>query len=311
MPFGNDAERTEAATPRRREKAREDGQAVKSREVVITAVFLSNVLFFSFASTSLYEHMLTLTREAFITAGEVELSLVGLQHLYTRYLNHLATMLLPLLLTTFCLTLGCHLLQTGFLFSLNSLAPKWSSLNPAQGLQRLFSMQGLNELIKSLLKIGLIGYVSYKTIAAEVESFFMLSARDVGSIAQYAGQSTLHVCVRAAYVMVALAVLDYVWQRWQFEKSLRMSKQEIKEESKAQEGDPQIKARIRSIMREMARKRWWHRRLWLRALGMSPNVSRRLRRNIPFRSSRTSLSRSNSLRRLTLARPFQKGCIKQ
>jgi flagellar biosynthesis protein FlhB len=122
-------------------------------------------------------------------------------------------------------------------------------------LQRLLSVQGLSELIKSLLKIGLIGYVTCQTIMAEVESFIMLSARDVGSIAQYVGQSTLRVCVRAASVMLALAVFDYAWQRWQFEKSLRMSKQEIKEESKAQEGDPQIKARIRSIMREMARKR--------------------------------------------------------
>jgi flagellar biosynthetic protein FlhB len=258
MPFGDNAERTEAATPRRREKAREEGQTVKSREVVITAVFLSNVLFFSFAGTGLYEHMLTLTREAFVTVGEVEFSLAGMQHLYLRYLTHLATMLLPLLLTVFVLTLGCHLLQTGCLFSLNSLAPQWSHINPAQGLQRLLSVQGLSELIKSLLKIGLIGYVTYRTIMAEVESFVMLSARDVGSIAQYVGQSTLRVCVRAAYVMLALAVLDYAWQRWQFEKRLRMTKQEIKEESKAQEGDPQIKARIRSIMREMARKRMMH-----------------------------------------------------
>ena len=203
MPFGDDAERTEAATPRRREKAREAGQTIKSREVVITAVFLSNVLFFSFADTSLYEHMLTLTREAFVTMGDVEFSLAGMQHLYIRYLTHLATMLLPLLLTTFALTLGCHLLQTGFLFSLNSLAPQWSHINPAQGLQRLLSMQGLNELIKSLLKIGLIGYVTCRTITAEVESFIMLSARDVGSIAQYVGQSTLRVCVRAASVMAS------------------------------------------------------------------------------------------------------------
>ena len=255
MPFGDDAERTEAATPRRREKAREEGQTVRSREVVMTAVFLSHVLFFAFASTGLSEHMLTLTREALSTVAEVEFSPAGMQHLYLRYLNHLATMLLPLLLTTFVLTLGCHLLQTGFLFSLNSLAPQWSHINPAQGLQRLFSLQGLNELIKSLLKIGLIGYVAYGTIMAEVENFVMLSARDVGAIAQYAGQSTLRVCVRAAYVMAALAAFDYAWQRWQFEKRLRMTRQEVKEESKAQEGDPHIKARIRSLMREMARKR--------------------------------------------------------
>src|SRR6266404_8780850 len=168
MPFGDDAERTEAATPRRREKAREEGQAVKSREVVITAVFLSNVLFFSFAGTSLYEHMLTLTREAFVTVGDVEFSLTGMQHLYMRYLNHLASMLLPLLLTTFALTLGCHLLQTRFLFSLHSLAPQWSHINPARGLQNIFSMRGLNEMVKSLLKIGIIGYVAYKTITGEV-----------------------------------------------------------------------------------------------------------------------------------------------
>jgi flagellar biosynthetic protein FlhB len=255
MPFGDDAERTEAATPRRREKAREEGQAIKSREVVMTAVFLSNVLFFSFAGTTLYEPVLRLTRDAFVTMGEVEFSPSGMQHLYTHYLNHLASMLLPLLLTTFVLTLGCHLLQTGFLFSLNSLAPQWSHINPAQGLQHLLSVQGLNELIKSLLKIGIIGYVTYRTITAEVENFIMLSARDVGSITQYIGQSALLVCTRAAYVMAGLAVFDYAWQRWQFEKSLRMTRQEIKEESKAQEGDPHIKARIRSIMREMARKR--------------------------------------------------------
>src|SRR5499427_4089527 len=197
MPFGDDAERTEAATPRRREKAREEGRVVKSREVVIAAVFLSHVLFFSFAGTGLYEHMLTLTREAFNTVGEVEFSLGGMQHLYIRYLTHLAAMLLPMLLTTFALTLGCHLLQTGFLFSLNSLAPQWSHINPAQGLQRLLSMQGLNEMIKSLLKIGLIGYVTYSTIMAEAESLVMLGAGDVGSIAQHVGHSTLHVGVRA------------------------------------------------------------------------------------------------------------------
>jgi flagellar biosynthetic protein FlhB len=218
-------------------------------------VFLSNVLFLSFAGQSVYTHMLTLTREAFLSLGELELSRTSMSHLYVNYLNHLGSMLWPLLLTLFGLTLACHVLQTGLFFSFNSLAPKWSHINPAQGLQRILSMQGLSEMVKSLLKIGLLGYVVYRAIAGEVEHFLMLQARDVLSIAQYIGTSSMHVCVRASYVMVLLAVIDYAWQRWQFEKSLRMSKQEIKEENKAQEGDPQIKARIRSIMREMARKR--------------------------------------------------------
>jgi flagellar biosynthetic protein FlhB len=255
MAFGDDAERTEAATPHRREQAREEGQAVRSREVVVTAVFLSNVLFLTMAGASLYEQMLGLTRDTLLSLSALEVSLSGVHQLYTYYLGRLATMLAPLFLATFVLTLGCHLFQTGWLFSLNSLAPQWSHINPARGLQRLVSMQGLSELIKSLLKIGIIGYVAYTGILAEVEHVLRLSAYDIPEIVQYIGNSFLRLCVRISYVVLLIAALDYGWQRWQFEKSLRMSKQEIKEESKAQDGDPQIKARVRSMMREMARKR--------------------------------------------------------
>lgn len=255
MPFGDDTERTEAATPRRREQARREGKAVHSREVLLTAVFLSNVLFLAFAGPSLYTHMLALTREAFLSLGETPLSPTAMPHLYRHYLSHLGSMLWPLLLALLVLTLACHALQTGWLFSFHSLVPQWSHLNPAQGLQRIVSTQGLYELLKSLLKLGLVGYVVYRAIATEVAHFWLLPAYDVLSIVQYTGASSMRVCVQASYVMVLLAVVDYAWQRWQFEKSLRMSKQEIKEEQKAQEGEPQVKARIRSLMREMARKR--------------------------------------------------------
>lgn len=255
MAFGDDAERTEAATPRRREKAREDGQTVHSRELGVTVVFLSNILFLSFAGTALYEQLLALTRRAFLSLHAGQLSLVGLHHLYATYAQDLGKMLLPLFLTVFLLTIGVHLLQTGLFVSSHGLTPRWSNINPAQGLQRLFSMQGLNELVKSLLKIGVIGYVAYLTLAGEVSHFLALSDRDVPSIVSYLGQSAMHVCIRATYVMVGLAILDYGVQRWQFEKSLRMTKQEIKEENKEQDGDPQIKARVRNVMREAARKR--------------------------------------------------------
>ena len=255
MAFGDDAERTEEATPRRREKAREDGKTVQSREVTVTLLFLSNVVFLSVAGTSLYEQLLALTRSTFMHLGEVELSLAGIHYVYATYARYLAQMVLPLFLTVFLFTLGGHLVQTGFFVSSHGLAPKWSSINPAQGLQRLFSTQGLHESVKSLLKIGVLGYVVYALLAGEVSSFLALSARDVPTIVHYLGQAAMQVCSRAIYVMLALALFDYGVQRWQFAKSLRMTKQEIKEENKEQEGDPQIKARVRSIMREAARKR--------------------------------------------------------
>lgn len=255
MAFGDDTERTEPASPRRREKAREEGQTVHSREVGVAVVFLSNILFLTIAGASVYEHLLSLTSSTFVSLGDFDLSIIGIQRLYALYLQHLAKMLLPLFLIVFLLTLGGHLLQTGFLLSSHGLAPKWSSINPAQGLQRLLSMQGVNELLKALLKVGIIGYMAYSSLTGEIGTMLALSLRDVPTIVHYLGRTALHLCTQATYIMVALAALDYGVQRWQFEKSLRMSKQEIKEENREQEGDPQVKARVRSLMREMARKR--------------------------------------------------------
>jgi len=113
--------------------------------------------------------------------------------------------------------------------------------------------QGLHALVKSLLKLRSIGYVANMPIAAEVERFMVLSARDVVFVGQYSGQSILHVCVRAPHVMVVLAGLDYAWQHWQFEKNIRMSKPASKGPTKSQESDTQLKVRIHGIMRQAAR----------------------------------------------------------
>jgi flagellar biosynthetic protein FlhB len=179
----------------------------------------------------------------------------GVYLLFTSYLGRMATMVLPLLLTTFVLAVVSNMLQTGFLFSAHGLAPQWSHLNPAQGLKRLFSMQSIAELCKSLLKLGVVGFIAWETISSQVEQLLILYAQGVEAIVQYVGSSTRQICVKAAYVMIVIAVLDYAWRRFQHEKSLRMSLQEIKEEVKQQEGNPQLKARVRSVMRSMARRR--------------------------------------------------------
>jgi flagellar biosynthetic protein FlhB len=147
------------------------------------------------------------------------------------------------------------MLQTGFLFSLQALAPKYARLNPWQGLQNILSLQSVNELLKAIIKIGIVGYIVYSAIHAEIGQFFPLSQQGLPDIVGYLGSSTLRIGTRTAYVLIALAVLDYAFQRWQYEKNLRMSVQEIKEEQKESEGDPHIRSRVRSLMREMARKR--------------------------------------------------------
>ena len=255
MAEGYEQERTESATPKRREQAREEGQVVKSRELVSTSLFLGYLLFFVFAGASLFQKTRQVVHESLATLGDIDLSVENVPAVFMHYLYRLNDIVLPLFLLLFILGLVTNLLQTGFLFSLKALEPKYTRLNPWQGLQNIFSLQSVNELVKALIKIGIIGYIVYATIAAEFEQFFPLSQQAVEDIMRYLGSSTLRIGTHTAYALIALALLDYAFQRWQYEKNLRMTLQEAKEERKESEGNPQIRARIQSVMREMARKR--------------------------------------------------------
>ena len=255
MASAYEQERTEAATPRRRQKAREEGQVAKSREIVSSGLFLGTLLFFTLAGTHLSRQMIELTRHALTTLGNVEISPEGIHILFVDYLSRTTSMLLPLFLTIFVLALATNVLQTGFLLFPKGLEPKFSRINPWQGIQRLFSTQSLSELCKSLFKIGIIGYIAFLTITTEVERVFFLSGQGIEDIAWHLGSSVLRLGTHTSYALIGLAILDYAFQRWQYEKNLRMTLQEIKEERKEEDGNPQIRARIRNIMRETARKR--------------------------------------------------------
>jgi flagellar biosynthetic protein FlhB len=255
MAEGYDQERTESATPKRREQAREEGQIVKSRELVSTSLFLGHLLFFWFAGAALFQKTRQVIYEGLSTLGEIGVSEANIVSVFMHYLSRLSDILWPLFLMLFVLGVATNLLQTGFVFSPKALEAKFSRLNPWQGLQNILSLQSVNELVKSLIKIGIVGYIAYAAIAAEFEQFFPLSQQSLEDIVQYLGRSTLRIGTHTAYALIALAILDYAFQRWQYERNLRMSFQEVKEEREESEGDPQIRGRIRSIMREMARKR--------------------------------------------------------
>jgi flagellar biosynthetic protein FlhB len=255
MAAGYEQERTESATPKRREQAREEGQVVKSRELVSTSLFLGHLLFFVFAGASLFQKTRQVVYEGLATLGDIDLTVENVPAVFMHYLFRLNEIVLPLFLLLFLVGLGTNMLQTGFLFSWRALEPKYTRLNPWQGLQNIFSLHSVSELVKALIKIGIIGYIVYATIAAEFEQFFPLSQQAVEDIIRYLGHSTLRIGTHTAYALIALALLDYAFQRWQYEKNLRMTVQEVKEERKESEGNPQIRARMHSVMRQMGRKR--------------------------------------------------------
>ena len=148
-----------------------------------------------------------------------------------------------------------HVAQFGFLFTTESLTPKMSRLSPINGLKRLFSLRSLVELAKSVLKVVTVGTAAFILIRSELHVVPGLVLSSVVDILAFTGWVAFKICLGACGALIILAALDYAYQRWEHEKNLRMTKQEVKDEYKQTEGDPKVKARIRSIQLETARRR--------------------------------------------------------
>jgi len=161
----------------------------------------------------------------------------------------------PLFAVVFITAVLSNIMQVGLIFSLESMKPKLSKLNPIKGLGRLFSKQGFVELFKSLLKLAIVGGILYLTIKGEMKNILLLGDMEPNSIAAYILLIIFKIFIRVILAMIFLVVIDYAFQRWEHEKKMKMTKKEVKDEFKRTEGDPLVKSRIRSIQMQMARKR--------------------------------------------------------
>lgn len=250
-----DQEKTERATPKKREKARKKGQVAKSREVASVAVLLACLACFWFGSYAIVERMMALTRWSLTQSGQFNVDYNNIQSLSSGIVYKIFAMLLPLFLSAFFMALLANYVQIGFVLSSESVQPKFSKIDPIKGFQKLFSIRGLVELAKNIFKISLIGFVVYITIKGEIENFIPLMDQSVWGILICIGGVAFKIILRVCLALIILAVFDYIYQKWEFEKNLKMSKQEVKDESKQTEGDPLVKARIKRLQRDMARKR--------------------------------------------------------
>jgi len=161
----------------------------------------------------------------------------------------------PLLAAVFVTAVLSNVMQIGLIFSAESIKPKLSKLDPIKGFGRLFSKQSLMELFKSLAKLAIIGGVGYLAIKSEMAPVFVLGEMDLMSIGAFISKAILKISFKCTLAMIFLVVIDFAFQKWEFEKKIKMTKKEVKDEHKRSEGDPLIKQRIRSIQMQMARKR--------------------------------------------------------
>ncbi|PKN20782.1 MAG: flagellar biosynthesis protein FlhB [Deltaproteobacteria bacterium HGW-Deltaproteobacteria-6] len=255
MAENDDQERTEQATGKRREESREKGQVARSQEVISVSILVAGLLFFYFGGSTLVLKTMDIMTVGFREAGQVNLTQDSVTAIMTSYIFKGFGILFPLLIAVLIAAILGNVLQIGFMFSSESLQPKFDKISPAKGFKRLFSIRSIAELFKGILKISIIGGVAYIIIRNEFDHLMPLADQSAWGMFSYIGGICFKILLYMTVVLVFLAILDYAYQRWEFEKSIRMTKQEIKDEYKNTEGDPMIKARIRRIQREMAQKR--------------------------------------------------------
>ncbi|MCB0394457.1 MAG: flagellar biosynthesis protein FlhB [Bdellovibrionales bacterium] len=248
-------EKTEQPTEQRRADFRKRGQVAQSREVASVMLLFGVGLciwllssFFVSQVVGLYNQSWTSSLLQVARNGDVipALRLAG---------EKAAILLLPILGVALLFGIGSSVIQIGFLYNEEALKPNLEKINPINGFKKIFSLRAVVEGLKAVLKFILVGSVAYAILKGEIAKVPFLSFAEITQLMGYFGTVTLKLAGAVGAVMLALALFDYGYQRWELEKQMRMTKQELKEELKNREGDPQIKARIRRTQRELANKR--------------------------------------------------------
>ena len=200
---------------------------------------------------------LSRSMEVFIGMGGTTQALTPstLRQIFVDVLAVYGVSAMPPLLVAGLAAILVTLAQTRGLFTMEKLKPKFDKLNPFKGIKNMFSMRGLVELLKSIIKIIVLGYVIYNELSTRFGEFPRLMEMDFVQTLFYTADFFMSVMTTVMVMFAVLAAADYMYQRWQYEKDMRMSKQEIKEEYKQTEGDPQIKGKIRQKQREMSQSR--------------------------------------------------------
>ena len=248
-------EKTEAPSQKRRDDAREEGQVAYSKEVSSAASLGGFLLLFYFGAGK----MLDAYRESFLFAFSnlnlAELDYGILTTLVGMFFKQSSVLVAPFFLTAILVGVFSSVMQVGLKLSLKPIMPSLKKLNPASGLARIFSKQAFSELIKSLFKMAVIGYIGYYTFIEFLPDMANLVDRDPMAMFTSVGEIIGTFAFRLFLAMAVMAVFDFMFQRWDLEQKLKMSLQDIKEEMKQSEGDPQLKAKIRSIQQQMSQAR--------------------------------------------------------
>lgn len=255
MADSDQGERSEEATPQRREDFRKRGQVAQTKELSAVFLLFSSLLMIwllgRFFLTELYDLFQVVFGEGVHTVHAnsdwIPFASFAAQKVFV--------LVAPVGALMWLISFASTAVQVGFLYNEEALTFKPERLDPIQGLQKVFSMKALMEGLKAVFKLTIILGIAYLVLKDQVYELPLLMNYTVGQLFVYLGELLLRLLAAVGFFMVVLAGADYLFQRWDLEKQMKMTKQEVKEEVKSREGDPMVKARIKKVQREVATRR--------------------------------------------------------
>lgn len=258
---GPGGEKTEEPTSKRLEDARKDGRVAKSKEVGSTltlfTLFILLKIWVGSMGTLLSENFSTVYNRIpdLVTFPAGVMELAPYTTLVREAMLRVLATIWPFLLAAFVVNFVADLVQVKWKPTTKPMQPKFSKLNPAQGIKKIFSSQSLVELLKSLVKLAVMGIVIYNELKNELKTLYILYDIPLWNCVLYAGNLLINIGLKIASIFLVVAAIDFGYQKWKFHEDMKMTKQEVKDEYKNTEGDPQIKGKIRQRMQEASRRR--------------------------------------------------------
>lgn len=248
-------EKTENATPKKRQESRNKGQVAKSAEIPGSLILLGCISCLIMLGPFYQKQILIMFGDTLLHRLSLDITPENIMSLFGSYVIQMLIFLAPIFIIVVLIAFGANYVQIGWLFTLEPLSPKLTKLNPLTGAKNIFGVRSVVEFLKSSAKLIAISLVVYLVLWGEKERFLALASVPVEGIFSFVADLTIRLALYVSVLLFLLAVPDYIYQKYEYEKQLRMSKQDIKDEYKNSEGDPLIKGKIKQRQRQMAMMR--------------------------------------------------------
>jgi len=245
-------EKTEKATPKKRQDARKKGQVASSPEISSSLILLGAIGSFLMLGPLFQERLLALFGDVFLHRLSMDVTDQNVMVMFYRYIVQILLLLAPILILVVVITFAASYAQFGWLFTLEPLKPDLKRLDPIKGVKRLFSLRAIVDFLKSSLKLIVISAIVFSMMWSNKKEFLKLAYMPITDMLAFCIDLAIKTGLLVAATLFVLSIGDFMFAKYEHEKNLRMSKQDIKDEHKNMEGDPKVKARIRERQRRMA-----------------------------------------------------------